>query len=776
MTACKGQEVVEVNQEEVIQKFKSGDIGFIMKADPMEVWELAKINPSASFYAGLMVRTQEQAGVDSAQEHIRASLTLFQAALGSPAIRIREEAARELVMPVLAGEVPANPLLSRLKNTAPKPDPRNKPSEKLITLPQNNPVLTLHAAALYTLGRYNETMKNLETQKEFSNWDKSISLAAALGLQKQNTHIQYERTSPEKNILRGKFLNFLLTGPPDKSYQWTFREVLRQEPEFFSEAETAAVLGRFAVSESRAYGEALRHFRFILEQDRSLFFQYPELTGDLGRSFQYTNAASQAEGITLFLEWDKALQSGLSIDNGFSRGNPGIDTSQVHFRVLYYLGRIERERKKHAQAAIYFTAALPYAPDPLQKDACIWYILNTTWLNKRENLRPAHSMYIQDWQDPSYFADMMDLLCCYLTANRQWQDMLELFPQIWLWADKATVAKYAYILGRGVSEEYISVTAAANTLHTVGMGGLFSPEEQKKFLARTFFRIAFEEKNASFYYRVISASRLGDGVSPIPVESEEFQEQEGPQDFPNQDEMELLVGFFEFGASLYSLPYIKDVRDRLSVLELRIIAQALTDHKHWIEAIRLVNVYMEREDYEVSRQDLILSYPRAFRDIIEANAKEAGISPEILYGLIRTESYFDPNIMSSVGAIGLSQLMPDTAREQAERIKKQGGPDYLEHLNLQDPGINVHIGTFYLKYLFDLMKSPMQALLSYNGGYNRVRRWRNAELKLPEDLFVETIELIETREYGKRVLGAAAAYGYLYFDMPMEAVVAEIFR
>jgi soluble lytic murein transglycosylase len=58
----------------------------------------------------------------------------------------------------------------------------------------------------------------------------------------------------------------------------------------------------------------------------------------------------------------------------------------------------------------------------------------------------------------------------------------------------------------------------------------------------------------------------------------------------------------------------------------------------------------------------------------------------------------------------------------------------------------------------------------------RIRRWRAAKPHLPEDLFLETIAYAETRDYGRKVLGAAAAYGFLYYDLSMEAVIADIFR
>ena len=95
---------------------------------------------------------------------------------------------------------------------------------------------------------------------------------------------------------------------------------------------------------------------------------------------------------------------------------------------------------------------------------------------------------------------------------------------------------------------------------------------------------------------------------------------------------------------------------------------------------------------------------------------------------------------------------------------------------LEEPGVNIRLGAVYLRYLMDRTESPLVALLAYNGGIGRVRRWRTAEARLPVDLFLETIEYPETREYGRKVLAAAAAYGYLYYAMTMEEVIADIYR
>jgi soluble lytic murein transglycosylase len=247
---------------------------------------------------------------------------------------------------------------------------------------------------------------------------------------------------------------------------------------------------------------------------------------------------------------------------------------------------------------------------------------------------------------------------------------------------------------------------------------------------------------------------------------------------PVSEELEFLLGFFSFSAADLALPYIRRYEDSLTIPELRILAASLANSGIVNESLNLVSRYMARDDFIMTRQDLLLFYPQPFKELIEKYAKEALLPPELLFGLIRTESYFKADAVSRVGAAGLSQLMPDTALDMANRIARRTGPDYRspDGIDLVNPEINVHIGSFYLNYLIDYTGSPMTALIAYNGGMGRVRRWRAAESRLPEDLFLETIEYDETREYGRRVLAAAAIYGYLYYDMSMEEVVADIYR
>jgi soluble lytic murein transglycosylase len=242
--------------------------------------------------------------------------------------------------------------------------------------------------------------------------------------------------------------------------------------------------------------------------------------------------------------------------------------------------------------------------------------------------------------------------------------------------------------------------------------------------------------------------------------------------------MEFLLGFFEYGAAPFAFPHIEALEKGLSLSELRSLAKALEKAELYPEAVRLIASCMEREDYEPTRADWEIYYPRPFQKLIEENADGAGLGRETLFGLVRTESAFQPDVVSRAGAVGLTQLMPSTAADMAGRIKARGGPDYTGEggPDLRDPAVNVRIGAVYLSYLTDRLESPFLALLGYNGGMNRVRRWRGGKPDLPGDLFLETVEYPETREYGRKVLSAALIYGYLYYDLKMEPFFSDMFK
>jgi soluble lytic murein transglycosylase len=227
--------------------------------------------------------------------------------------------------------------------------------------------------------------------------------------------------------------------------------------------------------------------------------------------------------------------------------------------------------------------------------------------------------------------------------------------------------------------------------------------------------------------------------------------------------MNFLRGFFTNKAAEYAPEYIRSLEKELTPDEKRYAAGALSAAGLYRESIRLL-VSCLNDGSDFSRHDFESLYPRPYREYVEKYAHETSIEPELLYGLIHTESAFQSAVVSSAGAVGLTQLMPSTAAEMISRIHRQGGPDYSGADALRDPEANIHIGAYYLSYLTNRMGSPLLALLAYNGGMNRIRRWRNVDTSLSEDLFLESIEFSETREYGRKVRAAQSMYKALYYE------------
>jgi soluble lytic murein transglycosylase-like protein len=154
---------------------------------------------------------------------------------------------------------------------------------------------------------------------------------------------------------------------------------------------------------------------------------------------------------------------------------------------------------------------------------------------------------------------------------------------------------------------------------------------------------------------------------------------------------------------------------------------------------------------------LRMYYPIKYGDAIEKHAKEQGVDPNLVRALILQESYYNPSAKSRVGATGLMQLMPPTAREHASRMRIPFAVSRLEN-----PDVNVRIGTYHLKMLVDMFRGNTYfAVASYNAGQGNVLKWRRAAPSKPIDEFLESIPFPETRNYVKRVTMLRSAYSRL---------------
>ena len=153
--------------------------------------------------------------------------------------------------------------------------------------------------------------------------------------------------------------------------------------------------------------------------------------------------------------------------------------------------------------------------------------------------------------------------------------------------------------------------------------------------------------------------------------------------------------------------------------------------------------------------DLALLYPRPYLAELTRAAADNDVELSLLSALVREESYFDADIVSSAGAVGLAQLMPETAADVARQLK-------IDAPDLRDPATSLRMGARHLAGLLRRVDAPVKALLAYNAGLARVRGWERAAAGLASDLLVETVPFDESREYVRKIAVSALLYAWVY--------------
>jgi soluble lytic murein transglycosylase len=144
-------------------------------------------------------------------------------------------------------------------------------------------------------------------------------------------------------------------------------------------------------------------------------------------------------------------------------------------------------------------------------------------------------------------------------------------------------------------------------------------------------------------------------------------------------------------------------------------------------------------------------YPLHYDAIVRGHARHYRLDPALLAAVIYQESKFHAHARSSSGAIGLMQLLPDTAKG----IAIHTGGSRFRVSDLDNPEINVRYGAWYLRHLLDKYGDERTALAAYNAGQVNVDRWRASG---------EGIEFAETRHYVKRVEHLQTLYRRGYHD------------
>jgi len=150
-----------------------------------------------------------------------------------------------------------------------------------------------------------------------------------------------------------------------------------------------------------------------------------------------------------------------------------------------------------------------------------------------------------------------------------------------------------------------------------------------------------------------------------------------------------------------------------------------------------------------------MRFPIAFQSLMQQESASSQLDLTLSLAIARKESAFMPDARSRVGAVGLMQIMPQTARYITRKEKLPN----MYSRQLTDPLVNIKLGTRYLKRLIDEHEgNAVLATASYNAGKHKVAKWLPKDSTLPADIWIEVVPYKETRSYIKNVL----AYQQIY--------------
>ena len=153
------------------------------------------------------------------------------------------------------------------------------------------------------------------------------------------------------------------------------------------------------------------------------------------------------------------------------------------------------------------------------------------------------------------------------------------------------------------------------------------------------------------------------------------------------------------------------------------------------------------------------AYPVEYQALVERYAEQNELPRSLVYAVIRTESSFQPDATSNVGARGLMQLMPDAFDWVHMRM---AGEEDVTFDDMYDPERNIEYGTYMLSLLLDEFDTVENALCAYHAGWGNVKKWLSDPQYSENGADLVEIPIDETRNYVNKVTEARQAYQSLY--------------
>lgn len=255
------------------------------------------------------------------------------------------------------------------------------------------------------------------------------------------------------------------------------------------------------------------------------------------------------------------------------------------------------------------------------------------------------------------------------------------------------------------------------------------------------------------FYGNLADEELGRTVLPPPIAAAvTSDEQRAARNNPG---IQRALAFFRLDMRLEGIREWNWALRGMSDRELLAAADLAKRQQIWDRAINTADKTKAEHDYS-------LRFLAPYGDTVRPAAHNQSLDDAWVYGLMRQESRFITNAKSTVGASGLMQLMPATAKWVARKI---GLRDFRQG-RVNDTETNVLLGTSYMRLVMEnLDNHPVLASAAYNAGPGRARKWR-ADQPLEGAIYAETIPFSETRDYVKKVMSNAVYYSALFNGRP----------
>ena len=566
-----------------------------------------------------------------------------------------------------------------------------------------------------------------------NDFQKVEEITNNIKIEAKNNKIIKIRLESLKNLQNSAFLDecytWFTTLPISTEHYHFYRDSLSEKINLTNAQLTPkefAILYRLQIYK-RDYTYSFQNANILFDYfEQKLLAPNAQLSSDIGKAYLYGNSEI-VQNAALFSQMAQKYKS-----------------TPMEFYFWFYAGRLfDKASLYSTKSRISFENAIKCAETDLLKDNAIWYLLNTSLGSSINSISALLKEYAPQWTNPSYFDDFFDALSAAIFTAGDWNLFYEVYESIKNYTSDSIRSQFSYLLGRLIQTGHIN-SSKENMIQA--------------------FETAYSYENSIYYSSLAKYQLIKNNVDISKIKNRSLNTQ-------SQEQINFEAGILLEGYATFGFP--EKIYKTWSNLENKNIPQ---DKLIYLcEFLQNCGTYAEEDNYFTQSLRMAqkiqgkskLKFPKFYSDLIEKYSAQYEIDPTIMYSLIRSESFFDPDVTSVAGANGLSQLMEFTAADIARKLK-------IKDYSLTDPETNIHFGTYYLKNMISRLEDDyLHGFFAYNAGITRVRRWLNTSIlgfgkksNMPSDLFLETLPYTETREYGRKLVSASVMYKTLYSENP----------